>query len=91
VAEDANDPGLRYAYATALLASHREVDAQRELDSAATSGAMPAAAHYSLQTRISLARGDSAGARWSLARARVAAPGDTSLAALDSTLAARSR
>ena len=91
VTEDGADPGLRFAYATALHASHREADAQRELDSAAASGAMPVAVHYSLQTRISLARGDSAGAREALARARAAAPGDTSLAALDSTLAARSR
>jgi Flp pilus assembly protein TadD len=91
VAEDGNDPGLRFAYASALHLSHREADAQRELDSAAASGAMPPAVHYSLQTRISLARGDSAGARRALARARAAAPGDTSLATLDSTLAARSR
>jgi protein O-mannosyl-transferase len=91
VAEDATDPGLRFAYATALHASHRELDAQRELDRAAASGAMPVAVHYSLQSRISLARGDSAGARVALARARAAAPGDTSLAALDSTLSARSR
>ena len=41
VTEDANDPGLRFAYATALHASHRDLDAQRELDSAAASGAMP--------------------------------------------------
>jgi hypothetical protein len=91
VAEDANDPGLRFAYASALHASHREADAQRELDSAAASGTMPAAVHYSLQTRISLARGDSVAARRALALAREAAPGDTSLATLDSTLAARSR
>jgi hypothetical protein len=91
VSEDANDAGLRFAYATALHASHRDVDAQRELDSAAVSGAMPAAVRYSLQTWISLARGDSAGARVALARARAAAPNDTSLAKLDSTLAARSR
>jgi predicted Zn-dependent protease len=91
VAEDGADPGLRYAYASALHASHREIDAQRQLDTAAISGAMPAAVRYSLQARISLARGDSAGARSALARARAAAPGDTSLAALDSALAARSR
>ena len=91
VYEDASDAGLRFAYATALHASHRDIDAQRQLDSAAMSGAMPAAVRYSLQTRISLARGDSAGARVALARARAAAPGDTSLATLDSALAARSR
>jgi Flp pilus assembly protein TadD len=91
VAEDGNDPGLRYAYASALHAAHRDADAQRELDRAAASGAMPPAVHYSLQMRISLARGDSAGARRALARARAAAPADTSLATLDSTLAARSR
>jgi Tfp pilus assembly protein PilF len=91
VAEDGSDPGLRFAYASALHASHRDLDAQRELDSAAASGAMPPAVHYALQTRISLARGDSAAARRALARARAAAPGDTSLAVLDSTLAARSR
>jgi Flp pilus assembly protein TadD len=91
VGEDGNDPGLRFAYASALHASHREADAQRELDSAAASGAMPPAVRYSLQARISLSRGDSAGARSALARARAAAPGDTSLATLDSTLAARSR
>jgi hypothetical protein len=89
VAEDANDPGLRFAYATALHASHRDLEAQRELDGAAASGAMPPAARYSLQVRISLARGDSVAARTALARARAAAPGDTSLATLDSTLAPR--
>jgi Flp pilus assembly protein TadD len=91
VTEDANDPGLRFAYATALHDSHRELEAQRELDSAAASGAMPALVRYALQARISLARGDSGAARLALARARAAAPGDTSLASLDSTLAARSR
>jgi protein O-mannosyl-transferase len=89
VAEDASDPGLRFAYATALHASHRDLEAQRELDGAAASGAMPPAARYSLQVRISLARGDSVAARTALARARAAAPGDTSLATLDSTLAPR--
>ena len=89
VAEDANDPGLRFAYATALHASHRDREAQRELDSAAASGAMPPAVRYSLQARISLARGDSVAARIALARARAAAPGDTGLATLDSTLAVR--
>ncbi|MEP7064430.1 MAG: hypothetical protein ABI889_00225 [Gemmatimonadota bacterium] len=87
VEEDGDDPGLRFAYATALHGSHRDADAQRELDSAAASGAMPAAVHYSLQTRISLARGDSNAARLALARARAAAPTDTSLAMLDSALA----
>ncbi len=91
VAEASDDPGLRYAYATALHASHREAEAQRELDSATASGAVPAAVHYALQTRISLARGDSAAARTALARARAAAPSDTSLASLDSALAKRSR
>lgn len=91
VAEDAGDPGLRFAYATALHASHREADAQRELDSAAASGMMPPAVHFLLQARISLARGDTTGARGALARARRAAPDDTSLATLDSTLAARVR
>ena len=91
VAEDANDPGLRFAYATALHVSHRDLEAQRELDSAAASGAMPPLVRYALQARISLARGDSAAARIALARARAAAPGDTSLASLDSTLAARKR
>jgi Flp pilus assembly protein TadD len=86
VAEDGGDPGLRYAYASALHASHRDADAERELDSAAASGAMPVAVRYALQARISLARGDSAGARSALAKARVAAPGDTSLASLDSVL-----
>ena len=91
VAEDDNDPGLRYGYASALHASHREADAQRELNSATASGEMPAAVRYSLQARISLAMGDSAGARSALARARAAAPADTSLAGLDSALAARRR
>ena len=91
VAEAADDPGLRYAYATALHASHREADAQAQLDSAAASGAVPPAVQYALQTRISLARGDSASARTALTRARAAAPGDTSLASLDSALAARRR
>jgi Flp pilus assembly protein TadD len=91
VAEDGNDPGLRFAYASALHASHRDADAQRELDSAAASGAMPPVVHYTLQARISLSRGDTAGARRALARARAAAPADTSLATLDSALAARSR
>jgi protein O-mannosyl-transferase len=91
VTEDANDPGLRFAYATALHASHRDLEAQRELDSAAASGTMPPVVRYALQARISLARGDSAAARIALARARTAAPADTSLARLDSTLAARSR
>jgi Flp pilus assembly protein TadD len=86
VAEDGDDPGLRYAYASALHASHRDADAQRELDSAAASGAMPAAVRYALQARISLGLGDSAGARSALAKARVAAPGDTSLASLESVL-----
>jgi len=89
VAEDGADPGLRYAYASALHASHREVDAQRELDSAAASGAMPPAVRYALQARISLAIGDSVAARSALALARRAAPGDTSLAALDSALRAK--
>jgi protein O-mannosyl-transferase len=91
VSEDANDPGLRFAYATALHDSHRELEAQRELDSAAAFGTMPPVVRYALQARISLARGDSAAARAALARARNAAPNDTSLARLDSTLAARSR
>lgn len=91
VAEDASDPGLRFAYATALHASHRDAEAQRELDRAAASGMMPLAVHLLLQTQISLARGDTAGARNALARARAAAPRDTSLATLDSTLAARAR
>jgi hypothetical protein len=91
VAEDAGDPGLRYAYARALHASHRDGEAQRQLDSAATSGAMPVVARYSLQARISLARGDSAGARQALGLARAAAPADTALSALDSMLAAAAR
>ena len=89
VAEDGEDPGLRYAYASALHASHRDVDAQRELDSAAASGAMPPAVRYALQARIALGQGDSAGARSALTAARAAAPGDTSLAALDSALRRR--
>ena len=89
VAEDGEDPGLRYAYASALHSSHRDADAQRQLDSAAASGAMPAAVRYALQARISLAVGDSVVARSALARARAAAPGDASLAALDSALRAR--
>ena len=89
VAEDGDDPGLRYAYASALHASHREGEAQVQLDSAAASGAMPVEVRYALQTRIALARGDSAGARSALARAREAAPGDTSLVGLDSALGAR--
>lgn len=89
VAEDANDPGLRFAYATALHSSHRDADAQRELDRATASGMVPPAVHLLLQAQIALARGDSTGARGALARARGAAPGDTSLARLDSTLAAR--
>lgn len=91
VAEDGEDPGLRYAYASALHSSHRDVDAQRELDSAAATGEMPVAVRYALQARISLARGDSAGARGALARARAAAPGDRSLASLDSVLSSRKR
>ena len=91
VAEDGEDPGLRYAYASALHASHREADAQWELDSAAASGGMPPAVRYALQARISLARGDSAAARSALARARADAPGDTSLATLDSILGKRGR
>jgi len=91
VTEDQNDPGLRFAYATALHASHRDLEAQRELDSAAAFGTMPPVVRYALQARISLARGDSTAARLALAQARNAAPGDTSLARLDSTLAARSR
>lgn len=91
VAEDGGDPGLRYAYASALHASHREADAQRELDSAAASGAMPAAVRYTLQARIFLARGDSAEARNALAKARAAAPADTSLASLDRALSAQPR
>jgi Flp pilus assembly protein TadD len=90
VAEDGDDPGLRYAYASALHASHREADAQRELDSAAASGKMPPVLRYALQARIALAQGDSAGARGALARARALAPQDTSLSALDSALS-RSR
>ena len=86
VAEDGGDPGLRYAYASALHASHREADAQRELDSAAASGRMPPVLRYALQARIALTEGDSAGARGALARARALAPQDTSLAALDSVL-----
>ena len=86
VAEDGEDPGLRFAYASALHTSHREVEAQRQLDSAGASGAMPPAVRYALQARISLARGDSAGARSALTLARAGAPGDTSLAALDSAL-----
>jgi hypothetical protein len=89
VAEDGGDPGLRYAYASALHASHREVDAQRQLDSAAVSGQMPTAVQYALQARISLARGDSTAARNALVRARAAAPGDTSLASLSAALSAR--
>jgi len=50
-----------------------------------------AAAQYALQARISLARGDSAAARGALAKARAAAPGDTSLAALSAALSARPR
>jgi predicted Zn-dependent protease len=91
VAEDGDDPGLRYAYASSLHASHREAEAQRQLDSAAASGTMPPAVRYSLQARISLAEGDSAGARRTLALARAAAPTDTALATLDSLLAARRR
>jgi protein O-mannosyl-transferase len=91
VREDQNDPGLRFAYATALHASHRDLEAQRELDSAAASGTMAPVVRYALQARISLAQGDSAAARIALAQARSAAPGDTSLARLDSSLAARSR
>lgn len=91
VAEDAGDPGLRYAYARALHASHRDDEAQRQLDSAAASGAMPVVVRYSLQARISLARGDSAGARHALGLARAAAPADTALSALDSMLAAAAR
>ncbi|MBA2685775.1 MAG: hypothetical protein H0U66_14920 [Gemmatimonadaceae bacterium] len=88
VAEDGGDPGLRYAYAAALHASHRDADAQRELDRAAASGEMPPAVRYTLQARISLARGDSAGARSAIALARGAAPADSGLAALDSALRA---
>jgi hypothetical protein len=91
VAEDGGDPGLRYAYAGALHASHREADAQRELDSAAASGEMPVAVRFALQARIALARGDSTAARSALARARAAAPGDTSLAALSAALATHPR
>ena len=91
VAEDANDPGLRYAYARALHASHQDEDAQRQLDSAAASGAMPNVVRYALQARISLARGDSAGARRALGLARAAAPADTALSALDSMLAPAAR
>jgi hypothetical protein len=91
VAEDANDPGLRFAYATALHDSHRDLEAQGELDSAAASGTMPPVVRYALQARISLARGDSANARTALAHARAAAPNDTSLARFDSALAARRR
>ena len=86
VTEDGEDPGLRYAYASALHESHRDADAQRELDSAAASGAMPPVVRYALQARILIALGDSAGARSAIARARAAAPGDTSLASLDSLL-----
>lgn len=86
VAEDGEDPALRYAYATALLESRRDADAQLELDSAAALGGMPPAVQFALQARISLARGDSAGARSALARARAAAPADSGLAALDSAL-----
>ncbi len=91
VAEDGEDPGLRYAYAAALHASHQDADAQRELDRAAASGEMPPAVRYALQTRISLARGDSAGARRAIALARQAAPADSGLAALDSALRAGRR
>jgi Flp pilus assembly protein TadD len=86
VAEDGGDPGLRYGYASALHDSHRDADAQRELDSAAASGEMPPAVQYALQARISLSRGDTTGARGALARARAAAPTDTSLARIDSLL-----
>ncbi len=89
VAEDGEDPGLRYAYASALHASHREADAQRELDRAAASGAMPPAVRNALEARIALALGDSARARDALGLARATAPGDTSLAALDSLLRRR--
>ncbi len=93
VAEDGDDPGLRYAYASALHTSHREGEAQQELDRAAASGAMPPAVRFALQARIALSRGDSAGARAALARAHAAKPipGDSALADLDSALAAHRR
>jgi Flp pilus assembly protein TadD len=91
VAESPDDPGLRYGYARALHGSHREDDAQRELDSAAASGAMPPVVRYALQARISLARGDSAGARRALGIARAVAPADTALSALDSALGGSAR
>lgn len=87
VTEDAGDPGLRYAYASALHASHRDDEAQRQLDSAAASGAMPPVVRYALQARIALARGDTLGARRALGIARAASPADTALSALDSMLA----
>ena len=49
---------------------------------------MPPAVRYSLQARISLARGDTLGARRALGLARAASPADTALSALDSMLAA---
>ena len=91
VAESPDDPGLRYGYARALHGSHREDDAQRQLDSAAASGAMPPVVRYALQARISLARGDSAGARRALGLARAVAPQDTALSALDSALGGSAR
>jgi len=91
VAEDAGDPGLRYAYASALHASHRDDEAQRQLDSAAASGAMPPVVRYALQARISLARGDTLSARRALGLARAVSPADTALSALDSMLASAAR
>jgi Flp pilus assembly protein TadD len=62
VAEDGSVAGLRFAYASALHDSHRDVEAQRELDSAAA-GQIPAAARGALEAKIRAALGDSARAR----------------------------
>ena len=72
VAEDADDPGLRYAYASALHESHRDAEAQKQLDLAAALGAMPEGVRNTLQAKITLAMGDSA--RASGAAVKVAKP-----------------
>ncbi len=85
------DPAMRFQYATALHAAHRDGEARAELDTAIMLGGVPPLARSVLAARIALALGDTAAARREIAVARGIAPADTALQRLEESLAGPKR
>jgi Tfp pilus assembly protein PilF len=87
VAAQPSDAAMRFQYAVSLHAARRDREARAQLTQLDARSGIPVSVLAGLRASVELALGDTAAARGTLAAARAAAPGDTTLERLEQRLA----